>query len=145
MSSDASFNRFNGYDGLGNPIYSDIKIETKVGHAIGLGLGRRHNFEGELHFSYASVGYDSASAADGSFAASVPVSGEPSFFKLVPELAMACLSAIQAGSELRGDSDTAKGVIFFLLAHPWESHSATVKVLLPMIFFSAWVMKSNGV
>ena len=83
MSSDASFNRFNGYDGLGNPIYSDIKIETKVGHAIGLGLGRRwRNFEGELHFSYASVGYDSASAADGSFAASVPVTGEAELFQI---------------------------------------------------------------
>ena len=83
MSSDASFNRFNGFDGLGNPIYSDIEIETKVGHAIGLGLGRRwKNFEGEIHFSYASVGYDSASAADGSFAASVPVSGEVELFQI---------------------------------------------------------------
>ena len=68
---------------LGNPIYSDIEIETKVGHAIGLGLGRRwQNFEGEIHFSYASVGYDSASAADGSFAASVPVSGEVELFQI---------------------------------------------------------------
>ncbi len=83
MSSDASFSRFNGYDGLGNPIHSDIKIETKVGHAIGLGLGRRwKNLDGELHFSYASVGYDSASATLGGAAASVPVSGEAELFQI---------------------------------------------------------------
>jgi hypothetical protein len=84
ISSDTSFSRFTGnFDGSGDPIYSDVDIETKVGHAIGVSLGRRwQNLEGELHFSYATVGYDSATTSNGGFTASVPASGEIELFQV---------------------------------------------------------------
>ena len=82
MSSDASFNRFNGYDGLGNPNTRISKSKPRLGMPLDWAWAEGGNFEGELHFSYASVGYDSASAADGSFAASVPVTGEAELFQI---------------------------------------------------------------
>ena len=62
MSSDVSFSQFTGFNkSTGDPEYANYDLETEVGHTIGVGLGRRwKNFEGELHFSYASVGYESA-------------------------------------------------------------------------------------
>ena len=83
MSSDASYSRFNGYDGSGTPQYANVDIETDVGHAIGLALGRRwQNFEGELHFSYATVGYNAASISESGFVASVPAKGEVELFQI---------------------------------------------------------------
>ena len=84
MSSDASFSRFTGqYESDATPIYSDVQIETKVGHTIGLGLGRRwQNLDGELHFSYASVGYDSATAVSSQHSTSISVSGEVELFQV---------------------------------------------------------------
>jgi hypothetical protein len=83
ISSDASFSRHNGFDNSGNPLRSDVEIETKVGHAIGVSLGRRwENLEGELHFSYATVDYDSATISNVGFTASVPASGEIELFQV---------------------------------------------------------------
>ena len=60
ISSDASLSYVTNFSG-GNPLRTNVDMETEVGHTIGLALGRRwKNFEGELHFSYASVGYESA-------------------------------------------------------------------------------------
>ena len=67
-----------------------------------------------------------------------------SFFKLEPEPAMACQLANQVGSVPREALATEKDVIFLPWAHPWTSHTAVATALSPMIFFSAWGMKSNG-
>jgi hypothetical protein len=83
ISSDASLSYLNGFDNSGNPLISNIEIETKVGHTIGLSLGRRwRNFEGELHFSYATVGYDSVATNSGNFSASVDANGQVEIFQI---------------------------------------------------------------
>jgi len=86
MSSDASFSRIAGFDKKGNPEYANYDLETEVGHTIGVGLGRRwKNFEGELHFSYASVGYESADLTNtgASFSAlDLASSGEVELFQI---------------------------------------------------------------
>ena len=66
MSSDASLTYFTGYlDGQGNPLNANVDMETEIGHAIGASLGRRwQNFEAEMHFSYATVGYASADVSN---------------------------------------------------------------------------------
>jgi len=65
MSSDASLSYFTRYVGPGIPEYANVDIETEIGHAIGVSLGRRwRNFEGELHFSYATVGYGSVNISN---------------------------------------------------------------------------------
>ena len=87
MSSDVSFSKITGYDSsTGDPHYANYDLETEVGHAIGVGLGRRwKNFEGEIHFSYSSIGYESADLTNtgASFSAlDLATSGEVELFQV---------------------------------------------------------------
>jgi hypothetical protein len=85
ISSDVSLSYVSTF-GSGSPIRSNVDIETKIGHAIGVSLGRRwDNLEGELHFSYATVGYDSADVTSPSSTFSeigLPASGEVELFQV---------------------------------------------------------------
>jgi hypothetical protein len=85
ISSDASLSYVSTYGG-GIPLRTNVKIETEVGHAIGVSLGRRwENLEGELHFSYATVGYDSVDVSSPmtSFSENgLPASGEVELFQV---------------------------------------------------------------
>lgn len=85
ISSDASLSYVSAFGG-GSPMRSNVDIETKIGHAIGVSLGRRwDNLEGELHFSYATVGYDSADVTSPSTTFSeigLPASGEVELFQV---------------------------------------------------------------
>jgi len=50
---------------LGKPLF-EAEIETEVGTTVGLAYGRRwSNLEGEIHFSYSTLGYKSITAFSG--------------------------------------------------------------------------------
>ena len=97
MSSDASFNRFNGFDGLGI-LLLDIEIETKVGHAIWIGLGpvqlrRRNSF---LLMPLSVMILPRLPMVVLPLRYLYPV--KSNFFKLVPELATASCRRIRLDS-----------------------------------------------
>tara|TARA_B100001057_G_scaffold162528_2_gene163184 strand:- start:2888 stop:3913 length:1026 start_codon:yes stop_codon:yes gene_type:complete len=85
LSSDVSLSIPAGFVG-GVKQSADIDIETEVGHTVGLALGRRwQNFEGELHFSFSSVGYGSADISNPTTSFSeldMPASGEIELFQI---------------------------------------------------------------
>lgn len=59
LASDATHSK-TLVDNWGNDYTTTMDIDPKVGHAVGMGVGRRwDNFDGELHFSYATLDYDS--------------------------------------------------------------------------------------